>query len=241
MNSKAITAIVLVYVGCGLNNVFLEYLVRSEPGTGNLITFSQFVFIAIHGLIFTSKFGQAPRVIPLSDYLTLVTLFFITSVLNNWVFDFHIPVPLHMIFRSGSLITNMIMGIIILKKRYTFSKFLSVIMISAGIAICTIISSGSKQLNCADCDTTIPNTEKEDAKMFWWLIGIILLTTSLFLSARMGIYQESIYKRHGKHPNEALYYTHMLSLPAFIFYAPNIIEHIGIVNKSEIIEFPVMS
>lgn len=38
----------------------------------------------------------------------------------------------------------MIMGIVILKKRYTFSKFLSVFMITIGIAICTIISSGTK-------------------------------------------------------------------------------------------------
>lgn len=37
--------------------------------------------------------------------------------------------------------------------------------------------------------------------------GIILLTVALFVSARMGIYQEVLYKTHGKHPQEALYYT----------------------------------
>ncbi|KAK9723240.1 UAA transporter family [Popillia japonica] len=241
MNAKAINAIILVYVGCGLNNVFLEYLVRQEPGTGNLITFSQFLFIAIHGFIFTSKFGQAPRIIPLRDYFTLVVLFFITSILNNWVFDFNIPVPLHMIFRAGSLIANMVMGIIILKKRYTFAKFLSVVMISVGIAICTIVSSTNKTSTCTNCDMKIPiDTEKEDADMFWWLIGIILLSASLFLSARMGIYQESIYKTHGKHPSEALYYTHMLSLPAFLIYAPSIIDHMEIVARSEIMEIPII-
>lgn len=51
------------------------------------------------------------------------------------------------------------------------------------------------------------DAEKDDSDMFWWVIGIILLSTALFLSARMGIYQESIYKVYGKHPNEALYYT----------------------------------
>lgn len=34
----------------------------------------------------------------------------------------------------------MIMGIIILKKRYDFSKYLSVFMITGGIIVCTIIS-----------------------------------------------------------------------------------------------------
>lgn len=41
--------------------------------------------------------------LPASAYLILVVLFFITSVLNNWAFDFNIPVPLHMIFRSVCL------------------------------------------------------------------------------------------------------------------------------------------
>lgn len=41
---------------------------------------------------------------------------------------------------QGSLIANMIMGILILKKRYELSKYVSVLMITAGIVICTIVS-----------------------------------------------------------------------------------------------------
>lgn len=42
---------------------------------------------------------------------------------------------------------------------------------------------------------------------FWWVLGIALLTAALFISARMGIYQEVLYKRYGKYPREALYVT----------------------------------
>lgn len=42
---------------------------------------------------------------------------------------------------------------------------------------------------------------------FWWMCGISLLTIALFISARMGIYQEVLYKRFGKYPREALYIT----------------------------------
>lgn len=35
----------------------------------------------------------------------------------------------------------MVMGVIILKKKYTLDKFISVGMITAGISICTIVSS----------------------------------------------------------------------------------------------------
>ena len=70
----------------------------------------------------------------------MVVLFFSVSVLNNYALNFNIPLPLHMIFRSvralhvismslsihslfffffikGSLITNMVLGIIYLKNK----------------------------------------------------------------------------------------------------------------------------
>jgi UDP-xylose/UDP-N-acetylglucosamine transporter B4 len=54
----------------------------------------------------------------------------------------------------------------------------------------------------------IPVEHEEDPfEFFHWLIGISMLTFALFLSAQMGIYQEIIYKRHGKHPQEALFYS----------------------------------
>jgi len=182
---NAAVAIFLVFVGCMSNVVFLELLVKIDPGSGNLITFLQFLFIAVEGFIFTAKFGTAKRNIGLYDYFILVVMFFSVSVANNYAFDFNVPMPLHIIFRSGSLITNMIMGIIILKKSYPFSKYLSVIMITLGIIICTIVSG-------TDVKSTAtrgpPTTFYED--LFWWSVGIALLTFALFLSARMGIYQE---------------------------------------------------
>lgn len=38
-------------------------------------------------------------------------------------------------------------------------------------------------------------------------LGISMLTLALLLSAAMGLVQETLYKRHGKHPGEALYYN----------------------------------
>lgn len=42
---------------------------------------------------------------------------------------------------------------------------------------------------------------------FWWVCGVTLLVIALFISARMGIYQEVLYRNHGKFPHEALYVT----------------------------------
>nr|CAD7456062.1 unnamed protein product [Timema tahoe] len=188
---------------------------RDDPGSGNLITFSQFIFIALEGFIFTSKFGtQKPR-IGLWDYGILVSMFFIANLCNNYAFNFNIPMPLHMIFRAGSLIANMIMGIVILKKKYAFSKYLSVFMISAGIVICTFVSGQD-------------------------VVRIVLLTVALFVSARMGIYQEVLYAKYGKHPREALFYTHLLPLPGFLIWYQSIVEHAGFLAQSEPFAIPIL-
>lgn len=76
---------------------------REDPGSGNLITFSQFLLIALEGFVFTSKFGTVKPRIGFKDYLIMVFMFFVVSVCNNYAFDFNIPMPLHMIFRAVSL------------------------------------------------------------------------------------------------------------------------------------------
>lgn len=71
---------------------------------------------------------------------------------------------------------------------------------------------------CTDCD---PYTKKDTVQenidyehFFWWLIGIIILTVALLMSAGMGIFQEQLYKKHGKQNEEALYYTVSSYLPS---------------------------
>uniref|UniRef100_A0A3Q1BQA8 Solute carrier family 35 member B4 n=1 Tax=Amphiprion ocellaris TaxID=80972 RepID=A0A3Q1BQA8_AMPOC len=212
-------AIVLVFVGCCSNVVSLELLVREFPGCGNIVTFAQFLFIALEGFIFETKFGRKKPAIPVSNYVIMVTMFFTVSVINNYALNFNIAMPLHMIFRSGSLIANMILGIIILKKRYSASKYLSIALVSAGIFICTIMSA--KQVN-------VSSEGSEDQGFYAfirWLIGIAMLTFALLMSARMGIFQETLYKQYGKHSKEALFYNHCLPLPGFLLLASDIYNH----------------
>lgn len=38
---------------------------REDPGAGNIVTFAQFLFIALEGLVFTSNFLQKEAVVPL--------------------------------------------------------------------------------------------------------------------------------------------------------------------------------
>ena len=179
MERKPLLAILMVLVGCCSNVVFLELLVSQDPGIGNLVTFAQFLIIALEGFVFTTKFGTVKPKVPFSAWVLLVIMYFLVSVSNNYALNFNIPMPLHMIFRAGSLMANMLLGVIILGKQYSMSKYVSILMITAGIITCTYSSTSSKSVEGGD-------EEKDES---WIMVGISLLTFALFMSARMGIYQ----------------------------------------------------
>ncbi|CAI8037054.1 UDP-xylose and UDP-N-acetylglucosamine transporter [Geodia barretti] len=105
-------AIFLVFLGCASNVVILEMIVKEDSGAGNIVTFCQFLFISVEGLFFVSHFFTVPPIIPIRKYMIMVILYFCVSVINNYSLIFDIPMPLHMIFRAGSLMANMILGIL---------------------------------------------------------------------------------------------------------------------------------
>lgn len=231
LHFRAILAIGGVFLGCCSGVVFLELLVKLDPGAGNLITAAQFAFIALEGFVFTSKCGLAKRIISLKDYGLLVMMFFITSVCNNYVFQFNVPMTLHMIIRGGSLISNMCLGTLILKRRYRISQYIAVVMISVGIFICTYFSTR---------EVAGRSEHSTDADVFWWLVGVVLLVVALFISSYMGITQELLYRKHGKCAREALYYTHLLPLPAFLLMHENIRTHWLLAFKGEAFHLPML-
>uniref|UniRef100_A0A8C7KI13 Solute carrier family 35 member B4 n=1 Tax=Oncorhynchus kisutch TaxID=8019 RepID=A0A8C7KI13_ONCKI len=208
---STIFAVLLVFVGCCSNVVFLETLVREFPGCGNIVTFAQFAFIALEGFIFETNFGRKKPAIPMSNYVIMVTMFFTVSVINNYALNFNIAMPLHMIFRSEVLK----LCTVSFPCRYSMSKYLSVAMVSLGIFICTIMSA--KQV-----------------------VSIAMLTFALLMSARMGIFQETLYKQYGKHSKEALFYNHCLPLPGFLLLSSDIYNHGVLFSQSTPVEVPVI-
>ncbi|PSN38947.1 UDP-xylose and UDP-N-acetylglucosamine transporter [Blattella germanica] len=231
---KAACAIVMVFIGCCSTGVFLELLIKEIPSSGNLITFVQFSVIALEGFIFTAHFGTKKPRIAIKNYLTVVALFSFANVCNNYVFIFNIPMPLHMIIRAGSLITNMIMGILILNRKYSFSKYMSVVMITLGIIICTIQSGKNIK------PVALDNQESSMQVFFWWTVGVFILVIALLVSARLGLYQETLYQRYGKHPREALFYTHLLPLPGFVILYKDIYDSACLFAQSAPVTIPLL-
>ncbi|KAF6276238.1 solute carrier family 35 member B4 [Rhinolophus ferrumequinum] len=101
---RPIFAVGLVFAGCCSNVIFLELLARKHPGCGNIVTFAQFLFIAVEGFLFEADLGRKQPVIPIRYYVVMVTMFFTVSVVNNYALNLNIAMPLHMIFRSVSTV-----------------------------------------------------------------------------------------------------------------------------------------
>lgn len=249
---RAKVAVLVVLLSCCSNVIFLELLVRQDAGIGNLVTFSQFLVIAVEGFIFTTRCGKVGPKVPFSAWIWLVIMYFMVSVTNNYALSFHIPMPLHMIFRAGSLMANMLMGMVLMGKRYTSTKYASVLLITLGIATCTVMSAttrvslktGKIVFNATtnmtiDCKEEQEQNVTEEADKFNDLmVGVAMLTFALFLSARMGVYQEVLYGKYGKHAKEALFYTHALPLPGFLVLAPDILQHLQVALASPLVPLP---
>ena len=112
----------LIFGGCCSNAITLEQLTLQNPNAGSVITFFQFFVISLYGLpkfLVWTRYGPRlrPRRVPLLMYLAQVVLFYLVSYLNNVAFAYHIPMAVHIIFRSAGLIISMLLGWIISKKR----------------------------------------------------------------------------------------------------------------------------
>ncbi|THH26607.1 hypothetical protein EUX98_g7578 [Antrodiella citrinella] len=221
------TTLTLIFGGCCSNALTLEQLTSEYPHAGSLITFSQFLFISLHGL---SKFVQftpyprlKPRQISILPYLLQVVLFYLVSLLNNAAFAYKIPMPVHIVFRSGGLIVNMIMGWILQRKRYHPRQIAAVLVVTAGVVLTTLSAVRPSTNNLKTAQVAPPM----DTRLY--MTGIFILSIALLLSSILGIVQDLTYtayrKRVANQPKEpaqsepwqeSMFYLHFLSMPMFL-------------------------
>ncbi|GMR48045.1 hypothetical protein PMAYCL1PPCAC_18240, partial [Pristionchus mayeri] len=122
----------------GQHALFVESIAKKEPSAMNLMTFATFGFISLIGLVFTMKFFTVSFKIPFKGILKVVVVFFLVNVINNQALNYHVPVPLHIIFRSGSLLASLVLSVLYEGRSYALRKYLSVLAITLGIIICTL-------------------------------------------------------------------------------------------------------
>jgi len=215
----------LVLGGCCANVWAYEELLKMNPRIGSALTFSQMLFITIQSLPSFLSFPAPsllprlkPRQVPLTQWALHVLLLTTGSLLNNWAFAFDVPLTVQIVFRSAGLAISMLFGAFFLKKRYSTTQVISVIMVSAGAILAALSRPPVRSRKNA-----------EDSRKY--IIGVAMLVISLLLTSALGLLQERTYQKYGPCWREGVFYSHCLSLPIFLFLIPDVKQ--GVYSLSE--------
>ncbi|KAF8628518.1 hypothetical protein AX15_003847 [Amanita polypyramis BW_CC] len=251
-----VSPVIVASVSACSNAITLEQLTSTHPNSGPLITFFQFLVVSLYGLprhlIWTPSSGPRlkPRTVPLSLYLVQVGLFYFISLLNSAAFAYGIPMSVHIIFRSGGLLVSMLMGLVVGKK-YTWVQVVSVLLVTAGVALTTLSASPASSTSFS-----FSRLQINDTNAFAYAKGIAILAQALLLSGLLGLVQDWTYSVYGrpsltsdttangttasspapsKKPSstwqESMFYLHFLSLPMFFFFRGDILSQLRTIHS----------
>lgn len=225
----------LIFGGCCSNVFALEAIIKVEPASGTLLTFVQFLFVAVTG--YFSQFDRTrppffvkPNKVPLKRWLLNILLFFSINVLNNHAFSYDISVPVHIILRSGGSITTMIAGFMY-GKRYPRVQVTAVLLLTVGVVLAAWSDAQTKDATGARENAQDEGGSGSSTSSF--TIGLAILFTAQVMSAIMGIYTEETYRKYGPQWQENLFYSHILSLPLFIPFMPSLYRQFTKLAASE--------
>ncbi|KXL51036.1 hypothetical protein M433DRAFT_145911 [Acidomyces richmondensis BFW] len=205
-----LATVLLIFGGCCSNVFALEAILKSEPASGLLITFFQFLLTALAAYpsqaSFESPYGVRPPNVPLLRWAFIAAMFYTINMLNNWAFAFNITVPVHIILRSFGSVTTMLAGYI-RGKRYSMLQVLSVYLLTFGVLVSAWADSESKGKRLSlESDSTASD----------FAAGLLILLIAQLMSAYMGAYVEDTYATYKANWTENLFYSHVLSLPLFL-------------------------
>ncbi|KIK55641.1 hypothetical protein GYMLUDRAFT_87517 [Collybiopsis luxurians FD-317 M1] len=234
----------LVFGGCCANVWSYEQLLIMNPRIGSALTFSQMVFITLQSLPNFLTFGQSnpskqkptspsrildwiprlkPRQVPILQWASQVLVHTTGSLLNNWAFAFNVPLTVLIVFRSAGLAVSMLLGFVLLGRRYSVSQVLSVLVVSLGAVLATLSKTSGTANKSSTDSATDPDLQR-------YALGIVMVVTSLLLTGILGVLQEQTYKRYGPCWKEGVFYMHLLSLPVFLFLAQDVKQGLSSLN-----------
>ncbi|OZC07348.1 UAA transporter family protein [Onchocerca flexuosa] len=201
MAEIAVGGVLTGCIGCMLT---VEVLTKHNPECMNLLTCSTFIFISFISFFKQSDyFKRLPRsrVPLLRGYMRIVLIFFVVNVSNNLALQYDVSIPLFIIFRSGTLLANVLLGYCLRNRICSWGKLSSIVLVSIGIVLFTLADQFSKHpIIEKDGKNTHPLSVLHSSP------GIFLLLLAALLSAYLGICQEDLYCKYGNHSQEAIFF-----------------------------------
>jgi UDP-xylose/UDP-N-acetylglucosamine transporter B4 len=95
---------------------------------------------------------------------------------------------------------GMVLGMILMKKRYSASQIFAVVVVTIGV----IYATTSAKTNNASPSKPAASEAVSSGD---YAIGVFMLTIALIISSLMGLLQESTYQTYGSEWREGLFYS----------------------------------
>ena len=212
----------LIFGGCCANVFALEAIIKEAPGSGTLITFTQFLLTSLFSVksqLDVSRGWQRmylkSRAVPLRIWTCYTLMFLTINVLNNQAFKYKISIPLHIIFRSAGPVASMAVGYAA-GRRYSRDQVLAVTLLFLGVVQAATADARSKQ-------TSNSIVEPVTTSRAEFAAGVSIISVAMLLSAILGVYTDRAYAQYGRDNwSENLFYSHTISLPFFMLYWPEL-------------------
>lgn len=135
------------------------------------------------------------------------------NLLNNWAFAYRISVPLHIILRSGGPVASMVIGYLYNSKRYSLAQVVAILLLTIGV-VGAALADAAAQGRSMEISIDLDGDSKALLRS---ITGFTIIVLAMILSAFQGVYTDRLYAKHGNtHWQEALLYSHLLSLPFFL-------------------------
>eukprot|EP00698_Gefionella_okellyi_P024586 TRINITY_DN8723_c0_g1_i1.p1 TRINITY_DN8723_c0_g1~~TRINITY_DN8723_c0_g1_i1.p1 ORF type:complete len:363 (-),score=51.00 TRINITY_DN8723_c0_g1_i1:51-1052(-) len=148
-------------------------------------------------------FGSSGAKVPARNYIVIAISYVFAMYCSNAALSY-VNYPTQVLAKSCKMVPVMLMGIIILRRRYNFIEYASVLLITAGIAMFQLTKPGTDQLQLR-------------AGM-----GELLLLISLALDGVTGSLQERLFKnsegenKQRPSTHQLMFYLNAWSLPVLL-------------------------
>lgn len=208
-------AVLMVVAGCAAQTPH-EIMNTQNKGCGDLISLFEYLFgmaLSVPWLVSSHRFRIKPQ---RHAFLALLGLAYV--FLSNLAFSSAVPTSVYAALKNGILFANLIVGIVVLNKRYTAAQYLAVALVSLGL-----VSTAVRAKYLLQGDAAAPTSRSDDYAM-----GIIAFVLALLSRASSGAFQER-FMRHADgdvHTSEMVFMRAALGVPFFVARASGVKTHL---------------
>lgn len=207
ISSLALPVVLVIASGCA-SGVPAEWLLSRDKGCSHLLLLADYVYnlVATAPGVLRARRERGGWALPLRWHVALAASNFGYNALLNAAMNSPLPMSVVVVLKNGGLVANLVVGCLLLGKRYSFWQVLAVLVVTSGLVATALGGRRSKADSGAEVQLRAEAT-----------VGIAIMVAALFVRALWGALQERIMQRgdckKGELVAESMFFRAALGLP----------------------------